>query len=66
MNKLKKIVKLVVIYALTTGYCCHITDQFVTITNPKDGFKSGKLEFEFPWKHIFDNCKILFNRLKKK
>ena len=66
MKKLKKIVKLLVIYALVTGYCCHLTDQFVMQTDPKDGFKSGNLEFEFPWKHIFDNCKILFNRLKKK
>ena len=66
MKKLKKIVKLGVIYALVTGYCCHVTDQFVTTTDPKDGCKAGELEFEFPWKHIFGNCKILFNRLKKK
>lgn len=66
MKKLKKIVKLGVIYVLVTGYCCHVTDQFVMVTDPKGGFGSGKLEFEFPWKHIFDNCKILFNRLKKK
>ena len=66
MKKLKKIVKLWVIYALVTGYCCHLTDQFVMVTDPKDGFKSGNLEYEFTWKHIFDNCKILFNRLKKK
>ena len=66
MKKLKKIVKLWVIYALVTGYCCHLTDQFVMQTDPKGGLGSGKLEFEFPWKHIFDNCKILFNRLKRK
>lgn len=66
MKKLKKIAKLLVIYILVTGYCCHVTDQFVTITDPKDGNRSGELEYEFPWKHIFDNCKILFNRLKKK
>ena len=66
MKKLKKIVKLWVIYALVTGYCCHLTDQFVMQTDPKGGLGSGKLEIEFPWKHIFDNCKILFNRLKKK
>ena len=66
MKKLKKIVKLVVIYALITGYCCHVTDQFVDITDSKNGIGSGKVEFEFPWKHILDNCQILFNRLKKK
>lgn len=66
MKKLKKIVKLWAIYALITGYCCYLTDQMVMQTDPKDGFGSGKLEIEFPWKHIFDNCKILFDRLKKK
>ena len=66
MKKLKKIVKLLAIYVLVTGYCCHVTDQFVMLTDSKDDFKSGKLEYECPWKHIFDNCKILFNRLKKR
>lgn len=66
MKKLKKIMKLWIIYTLVTGYCCHLTDQFVMQTDPKDGFGSGKLGIEFPWKHIFDNCKILFDRLKKK
>ena len=66
MKKLKKIMKLCVIYVLVTAYCCHVTDQFVTITDPEYDFKSGKLGTEFAWKHIFDNCKILFNRLKKK
>lgn len=66
MKKLKKIAKLLVIYVLVTAYCCVVTDQFVIITDPKDGFKSGKSEYELAWKHIFDNCKILFNRLKKK
>ena len=66
MKKLKKVVKIWAIYALITGYCCHVTHQFVTATDPKDRIKSGKLEYEFPWKHIFDNCKIFFNRLKKK
>ena len=66
MKKLKKFVKLVAIYALVTGYCCHITDQFVMITDPEGGIETGKLEDEFSWKHIFGNCKILFNRLKKK
>ena len=65
MKKLKKIVKIWVICALVTGYCCHTTDQIVIITDPKNGTGSGKIEFEFPWKHIFDNCKILFNRLKE-
>lgn len=66
MKKLKRIAKLWVIYVLVTGYCCHVTDQIVMLTDPKDGARSGKIEYEFPWKHIFDNCKILFNRLKKK
>lgn len=66
MKKLKKIVKLVITYALVTGYCCHITDQFVMITDPEGDIETGKLEDEFSWKHIFGNCKILFNRLKKK
>ena len=66
MKKLKKIVKLWIFYALVTGYCCHVTDQIVIQTDPKDGFGSGKLEIGFPWKHILDNCKILFDRLKKK
>nr|DAF99900.1 MAG TPA: Poxvirus B22R protein N-terminal [Siphoviridae sp. ctJT77] len=66
MKKLKKIVKLGIIYVVVTGYCCHVTDQFVMYTDPEDGIETGKLESEFPWKHIFDNCKILFNRLKKK
>ena len=66
MKKLKKIVKLGVIYVLVTSYFCHVTDQFVMLTGSKDDFESGKLECECPWKHIFDNCKILFNRLKKK
>lgn len=66
MKKLKKIVKLWAIYALITGYRCHLTDQMVMQTDPKDGIRIGKLEYEFPWKHIFGNCKILFNRLKKK
>lgn len=66
MKKLKKIVKLWVIYALVTCYCCHQTDQFVMLTDPEAGIETGKLKYEFPWKHIFDNCKILFNRLKKK
>lgn len=63
MKKLKKIVKLWIIYALVTGYCCHVTDQFVLITDVEE---TGNLEIKFPWKHIFDNCKILFNRLKRK
>lgn len=66
MKKLKKIAKLYVIYVLVTSYFCHVTDQFVMITDPKDEGGSGELEFEFPWKYIFDNCKILFNRLKRK
>lgn len=66
MKKLKKIVRLWIIYVLVTGYCCHVTDQVVIITDPEEGFETGKLEYEFPWKHIFDNCKILFNRLKQK
>lgn len=65
MKKLKKIAKLWVIYALVTGYGCYVTDQLVLYTDPKDGDQSGELGDEFPWKHIFDNCKILFNRLKK-
>ena len=64
MKKLKKVVKIWAIYALITSYCCHVTDQIVDITDPKNGIGSGKVEFEFPWKHILDNCKILFNRVK--
>ena len=64
MKKLKKVVKIWAIYALITGYCCHVTDQIVDITDPKNGIEPGKVEFEFPWKHILDNCKILFNRVK--
>lgn len=64
MKKLKKVVKIWAIYALITGYCCHVTDQVVGITDPKNGIGSGRVEFEFPWKHILDNCKILFNRVK--
>ena len=66
MKKLKKVVKIWAIYALITGYCCHVTDQIVDITDSKNGIEPGKVESEFPWKHILDNCKILFNRLKKK
>lgn len=64
MKKLKKIVKIWVIYALITGYCCHITDQFVGMSDPETGIGTGKEAFEFPWKYIFDNCKVLFNRLR--
>ena len=66
MKKLKKVVKIWAIYALITGYCCHVTDQIVDITDSKNGIEPGKVKFEFPWQHIFDHCKILFNRLKKK
>lgn len=64
MKKLKKVVKLWAIYALITGYCYYVTDQLIITTNPKNGIGSGKMGMEFPWKHIFDNCKVLFNRLK--
>lgn len=66
MKKLKKIVKLWIIYVLVTGYCCHVTDQFVMIADPEGDIETEKLEYEFAWKHIFDNCKILFNCLKQK
>ena len=64
MKKLKKVVKIWAIYALITGYCCHVMDQVIYITDPKNGIGSGKVESEFPWKHILDNFKILFNRVK--
>ena len=64
MKKLKKVVKIWAIYALITGYCYYVTDQIVDITDSKNGIEPGKVEFEFPWKHILDNCKILFNRVK--
>lgn len=66
MKKLKKIVKIGVIYALFTGYCCYVTDQLVTITDPEYDIETGALDDETPLKHLFGNCKILFNRLKKK
>lgn len=62
MKKIRKIAKIWATYALITGYCCYLTDQLVMIWDPKNGVNSGKLSYEFPWKHVFDNLKTLFDQ----
>lgn len=63
MKTIKKIAKVLGIYALITGYFSYLTDQIVIITDPKNGVGSGKIEYGFPWKHILDNCKKIFNNV---
>lgn len=64
MGRLKKIAKIWGFYALITGYCYYFTDQIIIMTDREVGANFGKLEFEFPWKHILDNCKKIFNNIK--
>lgn len=59
---MKKCVKICVMYVLITSYCCYLTDELVLMNNSKNGNKSGEVHFEFAWKHIFENIKLLFNR----